>query len=84
VVGLPGTLAALNAGRVERLLIEPDRPFRGTAGADESMVVDETGPDLADRIVAAALVAGADILPVKGEAASALADGGGIGALLRW
>jgi hypothetical protein len=84
VLGLKDTLAALGSGRVDRLLIDPERTFPGTVGADENLAADETGEDLGDWIVASALATDASVLPVTGAAAQALAPGGGIGALLRW
>jgi hypothetical protein len=83
-LGLTDTLAALRAGRVDRLLIDPERTFPGTVEADESLTANQIGEDLGDWIVAAALATDASVVPVTAAAAQALAAGGGIGALLRW
>jgi hypothetical protein len=84
--GLEATLAALETGRVERLLLDAGAALPGTVGADGTLSAGEGAEagDLADWIVAHALAAGAAVTPVSGEAAGLLRGCGGIAGLLRW
>jgi hypothetical protein len=85
--GLAPVLAALAEGRVERLLVDPGRPYTGTVGEEERLRPREEGEEpveLTDLIVSHALSTGAAVTPVLAGAAETLAGCGGIGALLRW
>jgi hypothetical protein len=85
--GLRATLAALQSGRVEQLLVDPAGTFPGTVGENESLTATDAGPgavDLADWVVAHALAGGATVTPVEGDAARLVRRSGGIAALLRW
>ena len=85
--GLEGVLAALEQGLVERLLLDGDREHAGAVTADGRLVAVETGlpadPQFADRLVLRAVETAARPTVVGGAAAAALADVGGIAAILR-
>lgn len=95
-VGLADVLSALAEGRVDRLLIDGERPLLGAVGPNGELVPPgirpagiaetelEPEPLLADRMVLQALQTGARVTVVDGEAAAALADADGVAALLRW
>ena len=86
--------AALNAGRVEHLVYDPEVRYTGTVGADGSLYGgDEVSPDgqpgslesrLTERLVEQALKTGARISPIEGAARGGLRDAAGVAALLRW
>ena len=84
-------LEALNDARVEHLIYDPEVRYVGALGADEQLhassqavgvVVEESR--LTERIVERCLRTSARITPLEATAAAALADVGGIAALLRW
>ncbi|MGV0634841.1 hypothetical protein ABQE69_12820 [Mycolicibacillus trivialis] len=93
-LGLSEVAAALNAGRVYRLVYDPEVRYAGTVGADGAIYGgDEIGPDgrpgaeeprLTERLVERAFETGARISPVEGAAAGTLSDVDGVAALLRW
>ncbi|WP_214319505.1 VLRF1 family aeRF1-type release factor [Nonomuraea sediminis] len=93
VLGLNQTLALLNEGRVERLLLDESGQWRGGSGPDGYLygagetpdgveVIDE--PDLGERMIERALESSAEVTILTGEAAADLADYNGVAALLRW
>lgn len=93
VLGLNQTLALLNEGRVERLLLDESGQWRGGSGPDGYLygageapdgveVIDE--PDLGERMIERALESSVEVTILTGEAAADLADYRGVAALLRW
>jgi release factor family 10 len=81
-LGAQETSQALAEGRVEHLLLDPERDYGDTEivgldGEDEDVPVP-------DRLVAAALATSARVTPVEGEAAERLAPTDGLAALLRY
>lgn len=94
--GLGDTLGALQEGRVSHLLLTADRSWSGRRSPDGSLVpdgevppgvdaaslVDE--PHLGERMIELAFDSSAEVTVLDEEAAAALADADGIGALLRW
>ncbi|MFC4117115.1 VLRF1 family aeRF1-type release factor [Nonomuraea zeae] len=92
VLGLNQTLALLNEGRVDHLLLDENGRWTGARGADgflyddqtpQSMVVEQE-PDLGERMIEAALDNGARLTILGTEAARPLAAHKGVAALLRW
>ncbi len=91
VVGLAGTLSALNEGRVEHLLfsegltlhgyVDDDGRLAVTAGAEHER---RSAPLLVEQMVQRALETGAKVTPLDDEAAEALLPDGGVAALTRW
>ena len=85
--GLRNVLRALNEARVGSLVIDSGHAHEGAVGPDGTLRPPRraaTPVDLTDRIVARCLETRAEIHPVHGAAAEALADSGGIAARLRW
>jgi hypothetical protein len=91
VLGLADVLDALNDARVEHLIYDPEVRYVGALGADDlllaspeavGVVVEESR--LTERIVERCLRTSARITPLEATAAAALADAGGIAALVRW
>ncbi|MEU8250102.1 VLRF1 family aeRF1-type release factor [Nonomuraea sp. NPDC048916] len=93
VLGLGQTLALLNEGRVDCLLLDENGEWQGGRGPDGRLyptgqvppaveAVDE--PDLGERMIERALESGAEVTILHHEAATELADHDGVGALLRW
>lgn len=94
--GLGETLWALQQGQVAHLLLEADRQWSGTRsldgmlaptaeippGADPATL--QTEPHLGERMVELALDNGARVTMLTPDAAEALADADGVGAILRW
>lgn len=93
-LGLSEVVAALNSGRVDHLVYDPEVRYNGSVTADGTLYGgkelpsgEETGapePRLTERLVERALAGGARVSPVEGAAQGALKDAEGIGALLRW
>jgi hypothetical protein len=93
-LGLSEVLAALNQGRVAHVAYDPGVRYVGSI--DERGALHPEGeapaapgsldhePRLTERIVERALATGARISPIEGASADALAEAGGIAALLRW
>ncbi|MET7458888.1 VLRF1 family aeRF1-type release factor [Nonomuraea sp. NPDC005501] len=93
VLGLGQTLALLNEGRVDCLLIDENGRWRGGRGPDGFLypaeqvphgTVTTDEPDLGERMIERALESGAEVTVVHAGAAGALAAYDGVGALLRW
>ncbi|MFI6601723.1 VLRF1 family aeRF1-type release factor [Nonomuraea sp. NPDC050536] len=93
VLGLNQTLALLNEGRVERLLLDESGQWRGDSGPDGYLYAAEEAPDgvevvevpdLGERMIERALESSAEVTILAGEAATELADYGAVAALLRW
>ncbi|MFI6791017.1 VLRF1 family aeRF1-type release factor [Nonomuraea sp. NPDC050383] len=93
VLGLGQTLALLNEGRVDCLLIDENGRWRGARGPDGFLypaeqvphgTVTTDEPDLGERMIERALESGAEVTVVHAGAAGALAAYDGVGALLRW
>jgi stalled ribosome rescue protein Dom34 len=93
-LGLSEVVAALNAGRVEHLVYDPQVRYTGTVAEDGALYADDEVPPggpaatpeprLTERLVEQALKTGARISPIEGAADDGLRDAGGIAALLRW
>ena len=90
-LGLTDVLVALNDARVEHLVYNPEIRYVGALGADDVLlaspeavgaVIEESR--MTERIVEQCLRTSARITPLEATAAAALADVGGIAALLRW
>lgn len=92
-LGLGQTLALLNAGRVDCLLVHEHGSWRGGRGPDGFLypadqvphgveAVEE--PDLGERMIERALESGAEVMIIHADAAGPLAEHEGIAALLRW
>lgn len=85
--GLEQVLAAAGEGRIAHLLVDPSRPFLGLVGPGETLTAaaePEGASDLTDVLVAKVLATRGAVTPVRDDAARALAEHGGIAALLRW
>lgn len=82
-LGLEETLQALIEGRVEHLLLDPERPYELPGGSRLADAADRELP-LAERMVELALSTSAAITPLEGDTAEELAEHGGVGALLRY
>jgi Bacterial archaeo-eukaryotic release factor family 10 len=82
VLGVTGTVRALEERRVDHLLFDGERDYRwsetmaGMSGAWPRR-------DPAEALIELALHSGADITPLEGESRRPLADAGGIAAVLR-
>lgn len=74
-LGVEETRKALEEGRVEHLVYDAERAY---AGAEPD------GPSEIEQMIERALATKAAITPVEGESATALADQGGVAALLRY
>ncbi|MDP8961668.1 MAG: VLRF1 family aeRF1-type release factor [Actinomycetota bacterium] len=92
-LGLDDVLAALNEGRVERLLFDVDASFSGYRtpegllyATDQIPTVQETieEPLLLERMIERAVTTSAKVTPLEGEGAEALRVHRGVAALLRW
>lgn len=93
-LGLSEVVGALNEGRVDHLVYDPEVRYVGSVGGDGLLYAEsEVGPAgedlvaeprLTERLVERALETGARITPVEGAASAALAEASGIAALLRW
>jgi peptide subunit release factor 1 (eRF1) len=92
-LGLSEVATALNEGRVDHLVYDPEVRYVGSVGADGALFAgDEVAPGqpatqdprLTERLVERALNTGARISPVEGAAEGSLRDAGGVAALLRW
>ena len=93
-LGLSEVIAALNQGRVAHLAYDPGVRYVGSI--DQRGALHAEGelppaagslrhePRLTERIVERSLATGARISPVEGASATALAEAGGMAALLRW
>lgn len=92
-LGLSDVVGALNEGRVDHLIYDPEIRYQGSVGIDGLLhagserppgvdVVPE--PRLTERLVERALDTGARVTPVEGAARGPLADADGIAAYLRW
>ncbi len=95
-LGLGETLATLQQGRVNHLLLDESRSWRGSRtpegylvpegeippGVDPDKLVAE--PELGERMIECALDTDADITLLDTAAATPLAEADGVGAVLRW
>jgi hypothetical protein len=85
VLGLQETLQLLEESRVAHLLLDPERRFPVGEVVLPGWARDADGADrLASRMIERALLTGADVTPVAGDAASQLDEGDGTGGLLRY
>jgi hypothetical protein len=82
VLGLQETLQSLEETRVAHLLLDPERDFPVEELALPGWARDSG--DLASRMIERALLTGADVTPLAGDAAAQLEDGDGAAALLRY
>jgi hypothetical protein len=82
-LGLEETLQALLEGRVEHLLIDPERSYALPPGSPLTDAAERELP-LGERLVDLALSTRASITPLEGNAAEELAEHGGVAALLRY
>ena len=93
-LGLSEVAQALNAGRVDHLVYDPEVRYVGSVGAEGELYAgDEVAPGgqerkpesrLTERLVERALTTGARVSPIEGAADGVLQDADGIAALLRW
>lgn len=91
VVGLAGTLSALNEGRVQHLLFADDLAVPGFVD-DDGLLWTTPGPEhdrrptplLVEHMVERALTTSARVTPVDDDVADGLRQDGGVAALLRW
>jgi hypothetical protein len=92
-LGLSEVVGALNQGRVDHLVYDPEVRYQVSVGADgilhagadrqgESAATPE--PRLTERLVERALETGARVSPVEGAARGGLSESEGIAARLRW
>jgi hypothetical protein len=77
-LGARETLEALTQGRVEHLVFDAGRDWDAVDAGDGDRV------PLRERLVELALQTGAEVTPVEGESAEALAAADGVAALLRY
>ncbi|HEX6585739.1 MAG TPA: VLRF1 family aeRF1-type release factor [Solirubrobacterales bacterium] len=82
-LGVQETLQALQEGRVEHLVYDPGRDYSGVP-VELAGPARADGPGLSERLVELALSTGAAVTPVEGSSAEALAEQGGVVALLRY
>jgi hypothetical protein len=87
-LGPQETLEALVQGRVDHLLFDAERDYRGQ-GIEEGLAyegppVGEDGLPVAELMIERALETDARVTPLEGEAAAALDEHGGVAALLRY
>ena len=87
-LGLTEIQRALDDGRVAHLVFAAERPVDVTSPTDPNRVGDRPatiGDELVrERMIEQALLTSAAVTPVEGEAASELAEHGGVAALLRY
>ncbi|MFE3452223.1 VLRF1 family aeRF1-type release factor [Nonomuraea sp. NPDC059194] len=91
-LGLNQTLALLNEGRVDHLLLDENGHWSGGRGSDGYLYYDQTPqsmaieqvPDLGESMIEAALDSGVSVTILGTEAAQPLAPHKGVAALLRW
>ncbi|MFI9559695.1 VLRF1 family aeRF1-type release factor [Nonomuraea endophytica] len=90
-LGLNQTLALLNEGRVDHLLLEESAKWSGFKGLDGYLydhapagVPSDPEPDLGERMIEAALNTGVTLTILTTTGAEPLADYNGVAALLRW
>jgi Bacterial archaeo-eukaryotic release factor family 5 len=87
-LGPQETLEALSQGRVEHLLFDADRDYRGESIeqglAYEGPPFDDDGLPVAELMIERALETSARITPLDGDAAAALQEHDGVAALLRY
>jgi hypothetical protein len=95
-LGLADVLAALEDGRVEHLLFDPNRVYRGARTPDGRLVPEgvvppdvaedelEPEPSLAAHVVERALATDAHVTPLSPAGAQGLAEHDGVAAILRW
>lgn len=87
-LGPQETLEALSEGRVEHLVFDADRDYRGQ-GIEEGLAYEgpplgNDGLPVTELMIERALETGARITPLEGEAAAALDEHAGVAALLRY
>jgi Bacterial archaeo-eukaryotic release factor family 5 len=87
-LGPQETLEALGQGRVEHLLFDAERDYRGH-GIEKSLSyggppLGEDGLPVTELMIEQALETGARVTPLVGEAAAALDEHDGVAALLRY
>lgn len=95
-LGLEDTLDALNQGRVEHLLYQTNLEVEGYRSSEGTLHVSPDGPEaeagfemrreplLVERMIERVMETSGKVTPVDEEAAGALGEYGGVGALLRW
>ncbi len=87
-LGPQETLEVLAQGRVEHLVFDAERDYRGE-GIEEGLLYEESRPDadglpLTEILIERAIQTDARVTPVEGEAAAALGEHGGVAAVLRY
>ena len=82
VLGVTGTVRALEERRVDHLLFDGERDYRWS-GTMAGMPGASPRRDPAEALIELALHSGADITPLEGESRRPLADAGGMAAVLR-
>jgi hypothetical protein len=86
-LGPQETLEALNQGRVEHLLFDAERDYRGQ-GIEQGLAYEAPpltdGLPVTELMIERALDTGARVTPLVGDAAAALEEHAGVAALLRY
>jgi hypothetical protein len=84
-LGLQETAQALGEGRVDRLLIDPERSFDPDPELARAIGVDDPdGWEPEQWLIATAITTGAAATPVRGDAAASLEPDDGVAAILRY
>ena len=86
-LGPQETVEALNQGRVEHLLFDAERDYRGQ-GIEQGLAYEAPpltdGLPVTELMIERALDTGARVTPLVGDAAAALEEHAGVAALLRY
>lgn len=83
-LGPDETLVALTEGRVDHLVLDPAFDFSGLAAVFDQLPIEGPSTLLAERAVEVATGTGAHVSAIDAEDAPALAEAGGMAALLRY
>lgn len=83
-LGPDETLVALSEGRVDHLVLDPAFDFSGVAAVFDQLPIEGPSALLAERAVEVATGTGAHVSAIDAEDAPALAEAGGMAALLRY
>ena len=83
-LGFQETAQALAEGRVDRLLIDPERRFEPDPELAAAIGVEADGWDPEQWLIATAITTSATVTPVRDEARERLEEDDGVGAILRY